>query len=632
MKHKSSSTSSSAYDVFLGGSCNPTTWRTDLAIPFLKSHAITFYNPQQPNWVPEMIELEHQAKQTSKVLFYVLSNKTRNIVSMMEIAYYAGSIFSRGWKLVVVLEPYDDDRGGGGRVIQDEVISGSELRDLTSGLVTVHDLVERQDVPVFQDIRIALECAVKLIQLNLTPHQLTIEDGARPVRHAHLQLGDKILRMREAFATLACQAADSGGRHVLTSLADLKMAFRIHTHKDLSQKDLRSILRAQQQQIDNDSDVTSQVEEEHVMTSSVSLTNQKIKLDFDAFCCIVAEFRPSPKNNHPAFLSGGNSSSSKVASSGGGDCKIPANSSRPKKTFLSISKTLGQACKAFFGGGNSTASATNAKKSCTTKTTATAAKNCAAVTRPTATATRRSRAAAAAAAGAGALAAAGAAGGGGGGVARRGSSIRDVYLGGSTAGKSSAASAAAAGNWRETEAIPVLKKNGLTFFRPLRRNTHYRRKSSQFNFEGGSPEQPSAAGCGHGRRQRQRRSGRRLMPIEASAMDNSRVLLFVIQGNSRSLSALCEAAYHIGLGRSSVVLCVQKIPDEAAAAHHTTTSEEGGRGGQKQQQLSKSALKDYNRGRSYLSDFANREGVPVFESVSEAIDCVVQKCKATKNY
>lgn len=32
-------------EVFLGGSCNPTTWRTDTAIPELKKQGITFYNP-----------------------------------------------------------------------------------------------------------------------------------------------------------------------------------------------------------------------------------------------------------------------------------------------------------------------------------------------------------------------------------------------------------------------------------------------------------------------------------------------------------------------------------------------------------------------------------------------------------
>lgn len=32
-------------EVFLGGSCNPTTWRTDKAIPALEKLGITYYNP-----------------------------------------------------------------------------------------------------------------------------------------------------------------------------------------------------------------------------------------------------------------------------------------------------------------------------------------------------------------------------------------------------------------------------------------------------------------------------------------------------------------------------------------------------------------------------------------------------------
>lgn len=32
-------------EVFLGGSCNPTTWRIDVAIPLLQRMGITFYNP-----------------------------------------------------------------------------------------------------------------------------------------------------------------------------------------------------------------------------------------------------------------------------------------------------------------------------------------------------------------------------------------------------------------------------------------------------------------------------------------------------------------------------------------------------------------------------------------------------------
>lgn len=35
----------SAPEVFLGGACNPTTWRADVAVPTLKKLGISFYNP-----------------------------------------------------------------------------------------------------------------------------------------------------------------------------------------------------------------------------------------------------------------------------------------------------------------------------------------------------------------------------------------------------------------------------------------------------------------------------------------------------------------------------------------------------------------------------------------------------------
>lgn len=34
-----------SHEVFLGGSCNPTTWRRDTVIPLLTSLNISYYNP-----------------------------------------------------------------------------------------------------------------------------------------------------------------------------------------------------------------------------------------------------------------------------------------------------------------------------------------------------------------------------------------------------------------------------------------------------------------------------------------------------------------------------------------------------------------------------------------------------------
>lgn len=44
-KSASPATAPEAPEVFLGGSCNPTTWRFDVAMPELQKLGISFYNP-----------------------------------------------------------------------------------------------------------------------------------------------------------------------------------------------------------------------------------------------------------------------------------------------------------------------------------------------------------------------------------------------------------------------------------------------------------------------------------------------------------------------------------------------------------------------------------------------------------
>lgn len=134
-------------------------------------------------------------------------------------------------------------------------------------------------------------------------------------------------------------------------------------------------------------------------------------------------------------------------------------------------------------------------------------------------------------------------------------------------------------------------------------------------------------------------------------MDASRVLLFVVSRETRSLSSMALAAHYIGLG-CNLVLCIQRLPDNAEingdrvgwwpkknsqsknsnnhrlllfsfTIHmtHKCFSFFLGR-----DQLSAFAIKDYNRGRNYLSDLANREGIPVFDEVKEAVECAIQRC------
>ena len=210
------------------------------------------------------------------------------------------------------------------------------------------------------------------------------------------------MRLREAFD--AVDTTKSGS----LSLNDLKMAFRIHVHRDLSSHDIKKI-------------------------------SHYNHFNFNYFCCIVAEFKYSKKKHLNSvdevtkldqekgkrqrfkhFLSRvfhhKSSSSSSSAPSSSGTNNLFTVEAEPEEEQQQLANIR--------DGG-----AISLLKS------------------------------------------------------RRGSSVRDFYLGGSSNG-----------SWRQDVAVPMLKKHGLTYFNP-------------------------------------QAVTRRLMPMWASAIDNSRVLIFVIQGN-----------------------------------------------------------------------------------------------------
>lgn len=68
-----------SFDVFLGGSCGSTVWRSEIVklifliiqtfkvIPYLKKRGITYYDPQRPIWSDNMIQEEFQAKEVKNI-------------------------------------------------------------------------------------------------------------------------------------------------------------------------------------------------------------------------------------------------------------------------------------------------------------------------------------------------------------------------------------------------------------------------------------------------------------------------------------------------------------------------------------------------------------------------------------
>jgi hypothetical protein len=129
-------------DVFLGGSCNPTVWRKEIAVPLLTEAGVSFYNPQVDNWTPDLVEIEAEAKRDSRVLLFIIDNKTRAMAGMLEAAEYIGS----GRRVVLVIHTVLPDT-----VIGGSVCSPEEIKDLNRARSYLHDVAKRHGTPCYRD-------------------------------------------------------------------------------------------------------------------------------------------------------------------------------------------------------------------------------------------------------------------------------------------------------------------------------------------------------------------------------------------------------------------------------------------------------------------------------------------------
>ena len=65
--------------VFLGGTCSTSTWRQDIAIPFLERKQVHYYNPQRPAWTEDMVTIEANAKDAATVCLMHITGQSRGI-------------------------------------------------------------------------------------------------------------------------------------------------------------------------------------------------------------------------------------------------------------------------------------------------------------------------------------------------------------------------------------------------------------------------------------------------------------------------------------------------------------------------------------------------------------------------
>ncbi|MES1907708.1 MAG: hypothetical protein MHM6MM_000774 [Cercozoa sp. M6MM] len=131
--------------VFLGGSCGSTTWRTDIAIPFLQKHGHQYFNPQVESWTPERVEIERHEKNSCDKIFYVVSYETRSFASILEATEF---MFTAKDRLTLVLLENADDTP----------FPDSELRDLKRARTYLRDIAVTNNVTVFASIQEGLGC------------------------------------------------------------------------------------------------------------------------------------------------------------------------------------------------------------------------------------------------------------------------------------------------------------------------------------------------------------------------------------------------------------------------------------------------------------------------------------------
>jgi len=135
-------------DLFLGGSCNPTTWRKDTAIPLCEEWGISYYNPQVDDWSEELVQIEAHAKENAKALLFVIDNQTRAITSCLE----ATEFICVGRVVSLVVSP---DIAAASS-IDGEPVRPRELKDLNRARRYLCDVAHRHGVEVHKDVRSAM--------------------------------------------------------------------------------------------------------------------------------------------------------------------------------------------------------------------------------------------------------------------------------------------------------------------------------------------------------------------------------------------------------------------------------------------------------------------------------------------
>lgn len=140
--------------VFLGGTCNHSTWRDEL-IAILNPEKVSCYNPVVPDWTPECMQEELRQRAICDFCLYVITPKMTGVYSIAEAVDDSNKRPDR--TLFCVLEKDGDEQFTKGQMMS---------------LMQVSRVIEKNGGKFFeniQDIACFLEKKLYLCNVELIP-------------------------------------------------------------------------------------------------------------------------------------------------------------------------------------------------------------------------------------------------------------------------------------------------------------------------------------------------------------------------------------------------------------------------------------------------------------------------------
>lgn len=133
----------------------------------------------------------------------------------------------------------------------------------------LRDIVERQEIPIFDEINLGLRSAIQILQKKVWPQDLSVVNGVIPVKNGRVSFGDKMIKVHHVYD----QSKNSNTK--MFTFSELPLAYRMlfpYRH-EVPTSLLEQFARCR---LNND-------------LSSNSLNMKEIPIDFDEFCIIISE-------------------------------------------------------------------------------------------------------------------------------------------------------------------------------------------------------------------------------------------------------------------------------------------------------------------------------------------------------